>query len=295
MHEATLTGDATLTLGTTSLAIQPDSGLSDLVAGPPGSFGAALGVSTAMRHVFGTLERASGTDVTILLEGESGGKEVSRAASTTSLRARAAPSSPWGLRRHSRGSHRERAAWSREGRLYRGSSRADGTFEQAHGGTLFLTRLRVAARDAAEVAARARASHREARGAAATRRRSTSGVVAATNRHLAPAVADGTFRRISSIDWPLPAWSSRPLRSHRRLEPLAAISSVARVGARRRRARAGHRGDASVASLARQRARAKKCHRAPRAPRRARTHSALRWRRAVEPAIGRRPVGHAVS
>src|SRR5262249_49769716 len=77
VREVVLTGDTLLTIGTTTIAVTLDSGFSDIVLAANDRFGGAFGASTAMRHVFGILERAKDAPVTVLVEGESGvGKEV---------------------------------------------------------------------------------------------------------------------------------------------------------------------------------------------------------------------------
>ena len=77
VHEVTLTADATLTVGTTTLQIQIAKGGLDLALSDSDRFGDAIGTATAMRHLFARLELAAQSELTILLEGESGaGKDV---------------------------------------------------------------------------------------------------------------------------------------------------------------------------------------------------------------------------
>ena len=196
VHEATLTGDATLTLGTTSLAIQLDSGLSDLVVATRDHFGAALGVSTAMRHVFGALERASGTDVTILLEGESGvGKEVlARGVHDESPRqggpfiAVDCGAIPEGLIESELFGHAK-------GAFTGAIQERVGLFEQAHGGTLFLDEIGELPLEMQPKLLRVLELRTVRPVGGRDEKKIDVRVVAATNRHLASAVADGTFRK----------------------------------------------------------------------------------------------------
>jgi DNA-binding NtrC family response regulator len=75
--EANVTLGAILTLGHTALAIHPSWHVREVTPSRAQSFGELFGVSVAMREIFAILERASPTDITVLVEGESGtGKEL---------------------------------------------------------------------------------------------------------------------------------------------------------------------------------------------------------------------------
>src|SRR5262249_2253006 len=77
IHELTLASDAALAVGETSLAIVITAESLDLPLSASERFGDAVGVSPIMRHLFATLERAAPSDLTVLIEGESGvGKDV---------------------------------------------------------------------------------------------------------------------------------------------------------------------------------------------------------------------------
>jgi DNA-binding NtrC family response regulator len=107
-----------------------------------GGYGGLVGRSTAMRQVFGELDRVAPTEVTVLIQGESGtGKELAaRALHAQSGRASGAfvavncAAIPEGLLESELFGH-ERGAFT-------GAIRARaGLFERAHGGTLFLDEL----------------------------------------------------------------------------------------------------------------------------------------------------------
>jgi transcriptional regulator of acetoin/glycerol metabolism len=91
VHEVTLTGDAAVLIGGTTLGItiSTDAEGIDLPLSVRNGFGEAVGHSTIMRHLFATLESAAATDLTVLLEGESGvGKDLlARAIHARSARA----------------------------------------------------------------------------------------------------------------------------------------------------------------------------------------------------------------
>ena len=196
LREVVLTGDAILTLGKTVLAVQLDSALSDIPVTTRESFGAAFGVSTPMRHVFAMLERVAGTDVTVLLEGESGvGKEVlARAVHDESLR-RDGPfvavdcgAIPAGLIESELFGHAKGA--------FTGADNARlGLFGQADGGTLFLDEIGELPLDMQPRLLRV-LELREVRavGARETRKIDVR-IIAATNRNLADQVAAGEFRK----------------------------------------------------------------------------------------------------
>jgi DNA-binding NtrC family response regulator len=196
IREVILEGDAVLTLGKTVIAIQLDSGLSDILVATRDRFGEAFGVSTAMRHAFAMLERAAATDVTVLLEGESGvGKEVlARGLHDESAR-REGPfvavdcgAIPAGLIESELFGHAKGAFTGA------GADRL-GLFEQADGGTLFLDEIGELPLDMQPRLLRV-LELREVRpvGARDTRKINVR-IVAATNRNLPTAVAEGSFRK----------------------------------------------------------------------------------------------------
>jgi len=195
IREVLLAGDAVLRLGNTTLSIRIDSGLSDIPVAASSRFGDAIGVSDAMRHVFALLQRAAPTDVTVLLEGESGvGKEVlARAVHDASPR-RAGPfvavdcgSIPAGLIESELFGHVK-------GAFTGAAQHRIGLVEEADGGTLFLDEIGELPLDLQPKLLRV-LEQREVRpvGGREARKVDTR-VLAATNRHLASRVADGSFR-----------------------------------------------------------------------------------------------------
>jgi len=159
-------------------------------------FGDAIGVSGAMRYVFGVLEKAARSDVTVLLEGESGvGKEVlARAIHAASNRAERpfvtldCGALPPGVI--------ESELFGHEKGAFTGAVSARlGAFEHANGGTLFLDEIGELALDLQPKLLRA-LDQREVRPVGGNRTRSFDlRVVAATNRRLAECVQHGTFRQ----------------------------------------------------------------------------------------------------
>jgi DNA-binding NtrC family response regulator len=77
LKEAEVPLGAVLTLGRSSIAIHPRWYTREVAPSASRSFGELLGESIAMREVFAILERASASNVAVLVEGESGtGKEL---------------------------------------------------------------------------------------------------------------------------------------------------------------------------------------------------------------------------
>jgi len=196
IREIILTGDAVLTLGKTVIAVQLDSGLSDIAVTARLSFGGAYGASTPMRHIFAMLERAAATEVTVLLEGESGvGKEVLARALHDESSRREGPfvavdcgAIPAGLIESELFGHTKGAFTGA------GQDRT-GLFGQADGGTIFLDEIGELPLEMQPRLLRV-LEMREVRpvGAHETRKVDVR-IVAATNRNLAEMCAEGTFRK----------------------------------------------------------------------------------------------------
>jgi transcriptional regulator with PAS, ATPase and Fis domain len=204
VSDVVLTSDAVVDVGKTKLLVRIEAEEMDLPLSASVAFGEALGVSPAMRHLFAVLERAARSDVTILLEGESGvGKEVlARAVHAQSPRAGGplvavdCGAIPAGLVESELFGH-ERGAFT-------GAVQARaGVFEQADGGTLFLDEIGELPLDLQPKLLRVLET-REVRPVGGRAARPVGGraarpvdvrIVAATNRRLAEAAAAGEFRR----------------------------------------------------------------------------------------------------
>jgi len=194
--EATLSADTVLALGTTRLGVHLESVCLELPLSASASFGKAFGVSAPMRHLFSLLERVSASDVTILLEGESGvGKELlARAIHQSSPRAGGpfvavdCGAIPAGLVEAELFGHLRGA--------YTGATDdREGVFQQADGGTLFLDEIGELPLDLQPKLLRV-LEQREVRPLGGrTVRPVDVRVVAATNRRLAEAAHKEEFRR----------------------------------------------------------------------------------------------------
>jgi transcriptional regulator with PAS, ATPase and Fis domain len=191
-----LTADTAIDVGKTKLLVRVETAPIDLPLSAAASFGGAIGVSPSMRHLFALLERAAASDVTVLLEGESGvGKEVlARAVHDRSARAGGplvavdCGAIPAGLVESELFGH-ERGAFT-------GATHARaGVFEQADGGTLFLDEIGELPLDLQPKLLRVLET-REVRPVGGRGARPVNvRIVAATNRRLAEAAAAGEFRQ----------------------------------------------------------------------------------------------------
>jgi transcriptional regulator with PAS, ATPase and Fis domain len=228
--EGTLRQDAVLSLGETSLSVRLAEGALDVEVSQSPRFGGALGSSFAMRHAFALLERAAKSNVTVLLEGESGcGKEVlAHAVHTESDRREGAfvtvdcSSLPDSLI--------ESELFGHEKGAFTGAvqSRA-GPFEVASGGTLFLDEIGELPLEQQAKLLRV-LENREVRRVGSTKIIPVDvRIVAATNRRLEECVRQGKFRadlfyRISVLRVLVP-----PLRDRREDIPILAQHFLKRI------------------------------------------------------------------
>ncbi|MBI4951902.1 MAG: sigma 54-dependent Fis family transcriptional regulator [Myxococcales bacterium] len=216
VSEALLTADATLSLGSTTIAVRIEAASLGLPLSARQSFGAAIGVSAPMRHLFSILERAAPSDATVLLEGESGvGKEVlARAVHEHSLRATGpfvtvdCGAIPAGLV--------EAELFGHERGAFTGAVDARvGMFEQADGGTLFLDEIGELPLDLQPKLLRVLEMHAVHPVGGKGDRPVDVRIVAATNRRLMEAARRGEFRqdlfyRLAVVRATIPPLRDRP-------------------------------------------------------------------------------------
>jgi transcriptional regulator with PAS, ATPase and Fis domain len=185
----------TLSLGDTQLTLTRLNETVDRLQATSHRFGDVIGASPRMRELFADLDRIAATDLTLLIEGETGtGKDaIAEAVHRTSARAdgpfvvfdcgAVAPNLA------------ESELFGHERGAFTGAvtSRA-GVFEEAHGGTLFLDEIGELPKDLQPKLLRA-LEKREVRRLGSTK---TIGfdvrVIAATNRRMQAEVQRGTFR-----------------------------------------------------------------------------------------------------
>jgi transcriptional regulator with PAS, ATPase and Fis domain len=195
VHHAIITKSTSVRLGSTTIQIELDARVSEIAASNTSRFGGALGAAPAMRVVFAMLQRAAATELTVLLEGESGvGKEVlARAIHETSPRAKEpfitvdCGSIPAHLIESELFGHTR-------GAFTGASGDRQGLFEEASGGTIFLDEIGELPIELQPKLLRV-LEQREVRPVGSNRSRPVDvRVVAATNRQLTASVARGEFR-----------------------------------------------------------------------------------------------------
>jgi transcriptional regulator with PAS, ATPase and Fis domain len=195
IRDVLLTADAVLELGRSSIGVRLLGQSLDLSLSPRTRFGDAVAHSASMRHVFALLERAAQSDVTVLLEGESGtGKDVLAEALHRESKRRDGPfvvvdcgAIPEGLV--------ESELFGHEKGAFTGAAQArEGAFELANGGTVFLDEVGELPLEAQPKLLRAIESRSFRRVGGAETRRVDVRVVAATNRRVRDMVRRGELR-----------------------------------------------------------------------------------------------------
>ena len=215
MRELELPLGGTFTIGHTPLRLQPTPRLSALAPATADRFGELVGQSLIMRELFALLELSAASDVTLLVEGETGtGKElVARSVHAESGR-RKAPfvaidcgALPETLL--------ESALFGHVKGAFTGADQArQGAFVQAHGGTLFLDEV-----TNLSLAAQARLlrvlENRQVRAVGSDREHAVDvRVVAAANADIDALVRAGRFRadlfyRLAVVRVRLPSLKAR--------------------------------------------------------------------------------------
>ncbi len=214
--EAFLRDGSVVRVGNSTVRLELETGENQIDASPAQTFGSLVGSSLAMRVVFAQLERAARTDITVLIEGETGtGKEgAAQAVHDASKRAErpfvvidcsALPATLL-----------ESELFGHERGAFTGADSARvGAFEEANGGTVFLDELGELPQDLQPKLLRVLESREVRRLGSNTPRRCDVRVIAATNRDLRIEVNAGRFRadlyyRLNVLRVQLPALRSRP-------------------------------------------------------------------------------------
>jgi transcriptional regulator with GAF, ATPase, and Fis domain len=194
VYDAVFSTAVVIQLGGTLLHVDL-LGSAERALSPDNKFGDLLGQSPAMRALFADLERISRSDVSLLIEGETGtGKEL---VAESVHRSSARSEGPLVVLDCSAitPSLVESEFFGHERGAFTGADRArPGLFEQAHGGTLFLDELGELPKDIQPKLLRV-LEKREVRRLGGQRTNPVDvRVIAATNRHLAVEVERGNFR-----------------------------------------------------------------------------------------------------
>jgi two-component system, NtrC family, response regulator GlrR len=216
VSDAFLRAGSLVKLGRVGLRFEFSAESNRLPVSAGNAFGKLVGASVAMRTAFALLERAAHSDVTVLLEGETGtGKGV---AAEAIHRASTRASGPFlvvdcgaippnllesELFGHEKGSFTGAVA------------RRVGAFEEASGGTIFLDEIGELAQDLQPKLLRVLESREYRRVGANNMSKTDVRVVAATNRDLRAEVNAGRFRsdlyfRLAVVKVTIPALRERP-------------------------------------------------------------------------------------
>lgn len=235
--DARLPVGARFTIGATTIAVQAEDVPIQLDDGPA-RFGSMVAVSPKMRHLHAVLRRAAASDVTVLLEGETGtGKEVISRALHSESRRQGRPFLVVDCGAMSRELLGSELFGHRRGAFTGAVADRQGLFEAAAGGTVLLDEIGEMPLDLQPALLRVLESRQVRRLGESAARNIDVRIIAATHRDLAEQVRRGTFRedlffRLAVVRLRVP-----PLRE--RLEDLplltehilSTLDASARVGA----------------------------------------------------------------
>lgn len=215
IKEAYLKPDCSFQAGNSTFVFQPSDDLVEIPLSEKDRFGDLLGRSIAMREIFATLEKVAPSDLTVLVEGQTGtGKErVAHSIHKKSRRRKGkfivldCSAIPRDLM--------ESTVFGHEKGSFTGAvSQHKGAFEQANGGTIFMDEIGELPIDLQPKLLRVLETRELKRVGGDKTIRTDVRVLAATNRDLRKMVAEGTFRedlyfRLSVIQLGLPALNKR--------------------------------------------------------------------------------------
>jgi len=223
VREGYLTAGSVIRLGQTELAFSPLEERIEILRSSSDRFGGLIGSSAPMREVFGLLERVALTDMTVLVQGETGtGKELAARAIHEHSRRKAKPFVVFDCGAVAPNLIESELFGHEKGAFTDAVRSREGAFELADGGTLFLDEIGELAPALQPKLLRALDQREVKRIGAGQPVTVNVRVIAATNRDLEKEVKAGRFRedlfyRLSAVSVFLP-----PLRKRREdIEPIA--------------------------------------------------------------------------
>ncbi|QDG49701.1 sigma 54-dependent Fis family transcriptional regulator [Persicimonas caeni] len=215
IREVYLTPNATFRAGNTTLKLEPVDEVVEIPLSPDEHFQGVIGRSVAMREVFATLEKVAPSELTCLIEGQTGtGKERIARAIHDASRRRKKPYVVLDCSAIPRDLMESYVFGHEKGAFTGAHEKRAGAFEQAEGGTLFLDEIGELDLSLQPKLLRVLENREFKRVGGARTIRSDCRVVAATNKDLRQMVNEGTFRedlyfRLSVIQLHLPPLSER--------------------------------------------------------------------------------------
>jgi transcriptional regulator with PAS, ATPase and Fis domain len=215
VREAYVAPGSVIRLGQTELTFSPVEERIENLRSSADSFGGLLGVSGPMRDVFGILERVSPTDITVLIQGETGtGKELAARAVHARSRRAAGPFVVFDCGAVAPNLIESELFGHEKGAFTDAVKARQGAFELADNGTLFLDEIGELTSVLQPKLLRA-LDQREVKRVGAERAVAVNvRIVAATNRDLEEEVKAGRFRedlfyRLSAVGVFLPPLRKR--------------------------------------------------------------------------------------
>ncbi|MBL9103023.1 MAG: sigma 54-interacting transcriptional regulator [Myxococcales bacterium] len=216
VRDARARAGSVLRLGKSALQVEAGGGVHSVPLSEARSFGSLRGASPLMRATFAMLERAAESDVTLMLEGETGTGKSQAAQSLH--RAGSRRKGPFVIVDCGaiHGNLLESELFGHEKGAFTGATeRRIGAFEEASGGTLFLDEIGELPLDLQPKLLRALEAREVRRVGSNSYRPVDVRVVAATNRDLRADVNAGRFRadlyfRLAVLTIPMPPLRRRP-------------------------------------------------------------------------------------
>jgi two-component system, NtrC family, response regulator HydG len=142
VREALLEGGETLRLGEVLLRVERTSGITPPALPEAVNFGRVLGASREMRRLYASCEKLARSNVSVIIEGETGtGKEVLAESIHENGPRAAGPFVVFDCTMVSPNLLESELFGHEKGAFTGAVSRREGVFEQAHGGTLFLDEI----------------------------------------------------------------------------------------------------------------------------------------------------------
>ncbi len=208
--------NASFRAGNTTIKLEPVDEVVEIPLSDEEHFEGVIGRSVAMREVFATLEKVAPSELTCLIEGQTGtGKERIARAIHDASRRRNKPYVVLDCSSIPRDLMESYVFGHEKGAFTGAHEKREGAFEQAEGGTLFLDEIGELDIALQPKLLRVLENREFKRVGGARTLRSDCRVVAATNRDLRQMVNEGSFRedlyfRLSVIQLHLPPLAQRP-------------------------------------------------------------------------------------